>query len=175
MRNTRPAFWIFVPLLLTLSIAAIWGTAHFGPIGKPSQAAAECSDLRQFVAQEEVIGRAKWVDYRTLVDEFLALAPTDPERIPLIEEMAGTVIEILGHDLTIYKELEKFSGCVLQSRREEIPGMIEETEAAINFLNGSTPIDGNYFDPELGSWNTTYYEEFLSATDFLKPGPQADV
>jgi hypothetical protein len=175
MRNTRPAFWVFVPLLLAISVGAIWGTAHFGPIGKPSQAAIECSNVRQFVADEEELGRAKWIDYRTQVDQFLALSPTSPDRIPLIEEMASTVIEILGHDLAIYKELGEFSGCVLQSRRDEISGMIEETEATINFLNGSTPIDGTYFDPELGTWNTTYYEEFLSAMEFLKPGPQTDV
>lgn len=175
MRNTRPIFWVFVPLLLALSIGALWSTVHFGPIGKPSQAAVECSDLRQFITSEESLGRAKWVEYRYLVDDFLALPPTSADRVPIIEDMAGTVIEILGHDLAIYKELEKFSGCVLQSRRDEIPGIIEETESSINFLNGSTPIDGTYFDPELGSWNTTYYEEFLSAMDFLKPGPQADV
>jgi hypothetical protein len=47
--------------------------------------------------------------------------------------------------------------------------MITETETAINFLNGSTPINGNFFDPKLGTWNTTYYEEYLSALEFLKP------
>jgi hypothetical protein len=46
--------------------------------------------------------------------------------------------------------------------------LIEETQSAINFLNGSTPIEGNYFSPELGTWNTAYYEEYLSALEFLE-------
>ena len=83
--------------------------------------------------------------------------------------MAGSVIEVLGHHLAIYKEMNKFSACVVQSKRSQLSGLIEETESAINFLNGSTPINGNYFNPELGTWNTTYYEEYLSAVEFLKP------
>ena len=168
MRNTRPLFWIFVPILLGLSIGAAWGTVHFGPIGKPSQAAVECSNLQKFVANEELEGKAEWVEYRSLVDQFLALSPTSDARIPLIEEMASKVIGVLGHDLLIYKEMEKFTGCLLQSKRSEIPGLIEETESAIAFLNGSTSLNGNFFDPELGTWNTAYYEEYLSAQDFLK-------
>ncbi len=168
MRNTRPLFWIFVPILLALSIGAAWGTVHFGPIGKPSQAAVECSNLQKFVANEELEGKAEWVEYRSLVDQFLALSPTSDARIPLIEEMASKVIGVLGHDLLIYKEMEKFTGCLLQSKRSEIPGLIEETESAIAFLNGSTSLNGNFFDPELGTWNTAYYEEYLSAQDFLK-------
>lgn len=168
MRNTRPIFWIFVPILLAFSIGAAWGTVHFGPIGKPSQAAIECANLQKFVANEEVEGKAEWVEYRSLVDKFMALSPTSEARIPLIEEIASKVIGVLGHDLSIYKEMEKFSGCLLQSKRSEIPGLIEETESAIAFLNGSTPIDGTYFNPEIGTWNATYYEEYLSALDFLK-------
>lgn len=169
MRSTRPIFWIFVPILLAVSIGAVWGTAHFGPIGKPSRAAIECSTLRDFVKTEEVSGKENWNEYRSLVDKFLALSPTSDQRIPLIEMMAGSVIEVLGHDLAIYKEMNKFSACVVQSKRSQLSGLIEETESAINFLNGSTPINGNYFNPELGTWNTTYYEEYLSAVEFLKP------
>jgi hypothetical protein len=82
--------------------------------------------------------------------------------------MAASVIEVLGHDLTIYSQLNEFPKCVLQSKREQIPGLIEETETAINFLSGTTPIDGTYFDPKMGTWNSTYYEEYLTALDFLK-------
>ena len=68
--------------------------------------------------------------------------------------------------------MDKFPSCVVQEKRTELPGLIEETESAINFLNGSTPINGNYFNPELGTWNTAYYEEYLSALDFLKAQPK---
>lgn len=168
MRKTHPIFWIFVPVLLAISVGGVWGTANYGPLGKPSPAIAECSSLRNFVNNEESIGKVEWQQYRDLVDEFLALPAASNERIPLIERMASTVIGVLGHDLAIYKEMDKFPSCVVQEKRTELPGLIEETESAINFLNGSTPINGNYFNPELGTWNTAYYEEYLSALDFLK-------
>ena len=168
MRKTHPIFWIFVPVLLAISVGGVWGTANYGPLGKPSPAIAECSSLRDFVNNEESIGKVEWQQYRDLVDEFLALPAASNERIPLIERMASTVIGVLGHDLAIYKEMDKFPSCVVQEKRTELPGLIEETESAINFLNGSTPINGNYFNPELGTWNTAYYEEYLSALDFLK-------
>ncbi len=162
-----------MPILLALSVGGVWGTAHYGPIGKPSRAAIECSNLREFVQSEEVTGKESWNEYRRLVDQFLALSPTSDERVPIIEKMAGNVIDILGHDLAIYKEMNKFPSCVVQSKRSQLSGLIEETQSAINFLNGSTPINGTYFNPELGTWNTTYYEEYISALEFLKSGSGA--
>lgn len=158
-----------MPVLLAISAGAIWGTVNYGPIGKPSQAAVECDNLHTFVTAEEASGKASWNEYRKLIDQYLAIDATSDQRVPIIENMASTVIDVLGHDLAIYKEMNKYPSCVLQEKRGEISGMITETETAINFLNGSTPINGNYFDPKLGTWNTTYYEEYLSALDFLKP------
>ena len=158
-----------MPVLLAISVGGIWGTVNYGPIGKPSQSAIECTNLRTFVTTEEAAGKDSWSEYRKLIDEYLAIDEGSSERVPVIEKMASTVIDVLGHDLAIYKEMNKFLSCVLQEKRSEISGMITETETAINFLNGSTPINGNFFDPKLGTWNTTYYEEYLSALDFLKP------
>ena len=155
--------------MLAISVGAIWGTVNYGPIGKPSQTAAECQNLQTFVTAEEESGKASWSEYRQLIDQYLAIDATSDQRVPIIEKMASTVIDVLGHDLAIYKEMNKYPTCVLQEKRSEISGMITETETAINFLNGSTPINGNYFDPKLGTWNTSYYEEYLSALDFLKP------
>ncbi|MEN9542550.1 MAG: hypothetical protein RJB54_397 [Actinomycetota bacterium] len=165
-------YWLALPILLAISIFAVWGTLHFGPIGKPSQQALECQSVRELIVTEEVAGKAAWTQYRNLVDQYLGLAPESPDRITLVEEMAGSVIVVLGHDLTIYKELEKFPKCVLRSKREQIPGLIEETQAAIDFLSGNTPIDGTYFDPKIGSWNATYYEEYLSAQEYLIGTPK---
>jgi len=155
-------------VLAAISALSIWGTIHFGPIGKPSQEAAECNAVRELIITEEISGKAAWSEYRKLVDDFLALPPESSQRINVIESMAIKVVEVLGHDLTIYEELNSFPKCVTQSKRDQIPGMIEETQSAINFLNGSTPIDGNYFDPKVGTWNATFYEEYLSAVDYLK-------
>ena len=158
-----------MPVLLAISVGGIWGTVNYGPIGKPSQAVIECTNLHTFVTTEEAAGKESWSEYRKLIDEYLAIDEGSSERVPVIEKMASTVIDVLGHDLAIYKEMNKYISCVLQEKRSEISGMITETETAINFLNGSTPINGNFFDPKLGTWNTTYYEEYLSALDFLKP------
>jgi len=168
MRNTRPIFWIFVPILLALAVGAIWGTANYGPLGKPAPAVLECSNLRDFVESEEAAGKSEWQRYRTLVDQYLALPEVSTQRITVVEEMASTIIGVLGHDLAIYKEMDKFPSCVVKDKRDELDGLIEETQSAINFLNGSTPIEGNYFSPELGTWNTAYYEEYLSALEFLE-------
>lgn len=165
MKSLR--YWLALPILLSLSIFAVWGTLHFGPIGKPSQQALECQAVKDLVVSEEVEGKRAWIQYRKQVDQYLALATDSPERISLVEDMASSIIVVLGHDLTIYKELEKYPKCVLRSKRDQIPGLVEETQAAINFLSGSSPIDGTYFDPNMGSWNATYYEEFLTAQDFL--------
>ena len=162
-----------MPVLLALSAGAIWGSAYFGPLGKTSPTAIECSTLRDFVTSEEATGKTEWQQYRTLVDQYQSLPSTSNQRVPLIEKMASAVIGVLGHDLAIYKEMEKFPSCVLSTKRSQISGLIDETQSAINFLNGSTPINGNYFNPELGTWNTKYYEEYLSAIDFLTPAKKS--
>lgn len=167
VQKTRPALWVLVPIALSLAVASIWGTAHYGPIGKPSRAAAECRELRDFIVEKEITGRSDWNDYRDLVGQYLALKP-EANRAALVEEIAFTVAQVLEHDLAIYKEMEKYQGCLLMDRREELPGIISETESALNFLNGTEAIEGNFFDPEVGSWNADFYNEYLSATEFLK-------
>jgi len=166
--KTRPALWILVPISLALTVSSIWATFNFGPIGKPSRAALECAELREFVIQEEVEGRSEWGKYRDLVTQFDGLAENSNQRPALVESMAMSIVEVLGHDLTIYKEMSRFPSCIKMERREQLPNIISETESAINFLNGSEDINGDFFDPNLGTWNTGYYSEFISALDYLK-------
>ena len=168
MSKSRPALWILVPVSLALSVASIWGTIQFGPIGKPSRAAQECADLKSFVIAEEEVGRSDWDKYRELVTRYDASTPGATERALLVEDIAISIIKVLGHDLAIYKEMEKFTGCVKKDQRSTLPAMIAETESAINYLSGTEAIDGAFFDPKLGNWNSNYYSEFISALDFLK-------
>lgn len=175
VQKTRPALWIMVPVALILAATSIWGTFHYGPIGKPSQTSIECEALKEFILDEEVTGREEWSKYRDLVDQYLALAPT-ANRASAVEEIAFTVVKVLENDLKIYEEMEKFPSCVLRDKRQELPSVIEETKSAIGFLSGSEAINGTFFDPESGSWNPDYYNEYLSATEFLKnQQPKADV
>ena len=168
MQKTRPALWILAPVSLLLAIASIYGTFYFGPIGKPSQQALECSELKEFVVKEEALGKTEWTNYRNLISQYESLTSTSPDRANLVETIAMSIVEVLGHDLTIYREMERFPACVKMDRREELPGIIDETESSINFLNGSEPINGSFFDPSIGSWNTEFYQDFVSALEFLK-------
>lgn len=168
MQKTRPALWILAPISLLLAIASIYGTFHFGPIGKPSQRALECSELKALVVKEESLGKTEWTNYRNLISQYESLPETSPNRANLVETIAMSIVEVLGHDLTIYREMEKFPACVKLDKRDELPGIIDETESSINFLNGSEPINGSFFDPSIGSWNAEYYQDFVSALDFLK-------
>lgn len=167
VQKSRPALWILVPITLSLAFASIWGTVHYGPFGKPSRAAAECRELREFIVDEEVAGLADWNNYRDLVNQYLSLPP-ESNRTALVEEIAFTVVQVLEHDLEIYNEMDRNLGCLSMEKKEELPGIIAETESAINFLNGTEAIEGSFFDPEVGSWNADYYNEFISATEFLK-------
>lgn len=168
-RTTKPAFWILVPVLLSLALGSFWAVGYFGPTGNNKSAITNtCTDLRAFIQQEEIPGKTKWQEYRTLVTQLSTLATNSTERSPLVEQIAGTIIEVLGHDLTIYKEMNRNISCVLTDKRKDIPSMISDTEQAINFLNGSTAIQGTYFDPALGTWNSNYYSEYMSALDLLQ-------
>lgn len=168
MQKTRPALWILAPISLALAVGSFYGALHFGPIGKPSQTAFECAALKDFVVKEELLGKAEWTNYRDLIAQYESLPANSPSRVTLVESIAMSIIDVLGHDLAIYKEMEKYPACVKLEKRKELPGIITETESSINFLNGSAPIDGSFFDPNIGSWNADYYKDFISALEFLK-------
>lgn len=168
MQKSRPALWILAPISIALAIGSVYGTFHFGPIGKPSQTAIECSALADFITKEEGLGKTAWAKYRDLVAQYESLPNTSPNRVTIVESIAMSMVDVLGHDLAIYKEMDKFPACVKMDKRSDISGMITETESSINFLNGSEPINGAYFDPSSGTWNTDFYSEFVSALDFLK-------
>ena len=115
---TRPVFWLLVPVLLAISFASFWAVGTYGPIGKASAPAPSCSDLRTTIEQEEIPGKAKWQEYRGLVDQLSTLANASTERPALVQKIAGTIIEVLGHDLTIYKEMNRNISCVLLDKRK---------------------------------------------------------
>jgi len=168
VQRTKPLYWLLLPVLLFISAASFWATAHYGPIGKASSATADCANLRILIVAEEAQGKPRWQEYRSLVTQLGTLPENSAARAPLVEQIAGALIDVLGHDLTIYKEMNTYPSCVLMDKRQDLPTMITETESAINFLNGSKDIDGNFFDPKLGTWNSSYYAEYLSAIGFLK-------
>lgn len=168
MSKTKPIAWIFVPIFLALAVASGWASYNYGPLGKPAPVNSACSDLKTFITGEESLGKSQWQQYRTLVTKFQGLGSTSTQRIPLVKQMAITVIDVLGHDLAIYKEMDKNQSCVLSAKRSQLATMITDTETAINFLNGSQPINGAYFNPDLGTWNTNYYSDYVTALDYLK-------
>jgi hypothetical protein len=137
-------------------------------MGRTTASVGQCDELRGYIIGEEEAGRLEWSNYRDLADQLNSLSPNSAERAPLVESIAISVIGILGHDLAIYKEMQRFPDCVKANRLKNLTGIIGETESAINFLNGSEAINGTFFDPSLGNWNTEYYAEYVSALDYLK-------
>ncbi|MEY3737124.1 MAG: hypothetical protein RLZZ251_840 [Actinomycetota bacterium] len=169
-RRTNPAFWAFVPVLLSLSLVATWAAIHYGPLGKPTAATTTCNDVRTFIQSEESAGKSEWQQYRTLVDQLGNLANTSNDRVPLIRQIVTTLVGVLGHDLAIYQQLDQSISCVKLERRSDIPGLVSDTKNTIDFLQGKTAIEGNYFDPSNGFWPADFYSEYLSAVDLLKSG-----
>ena len=161
MQRTKPVYWLLLPVLLSISAVSFWATAHYGPIGKASTTKQDCQNLRILIVAEEAQGKPIWQEYRTLVAQLGELPEKSEQRPIIVEKIAGALIEVLGHDLTIYKELSLYPNCVIMDKRKDLPTMISETQSAINFLNGSQDIDGNFFDPKLGIWNGSYYAEYL--------------
>lgn len=157
-----------MPISLVLALGSIYGTFHYGPTGRSAATANECAKLKSLIISEEKAGKSEWNRYRDLADQFNALAPNSSQRAPIVESIAMSVIEVLGHDLTIYKEMQRYPNCLKAGRVDSLSGIIDEVVSAINFLNGSEAINGSYFDPSQGNWNTTYYAEYVSALDFLK-------
>ena len=127
----------------------------------------DCANLRNFIANEEKSGRARWQQYRTLVTRLDSLPSNSPQRAPLVGQIAASLISVLGHDLRVYKEMARYISCVKPEMQPRIPGLIAETESFIGFLGGRQALNGLYFDPNSSGWDSSYYSEYFTATDLL--------
>jgi TPR repeat protein/formylglycine-generating enzyme required for sulfatase activity len=130
----------------------------------------DCANLRAFVVNEEKSGRAKWQQYRALTGRLDSLPRNSPQRSPLVRQIASTLIAVLSHDLNIYRQMARYPACVKPEIQQRIPSMISEAESFIGFLEGRQGLDGLYFDPNFSGWNSEYYSEYFTATDFLAGG-----
>jgi uncharacterized protein len=127
----------------------------------------DCANLRNFIANEEKSGRARWQQYRTLVARLDSLPSNSPQRAPLVGQVATSLISVLGHDLRVYQEMARYISCVKPEMQPRIPGIIAETESFIGFLNGRQALNGLYFDPNSSGWDSSYYSEYFTAVDLL--------
>lgn len=160
MKKTNPALWILVPLSLLLALGSVWATFHFGPTGSKVYAQKQCDSLKTFVLDEELAGKADWTIYKKQVSEYMGINP-QANRSKLVDSIATSAVKVLEHDLKIYERLNRFPACVLSTRKDELPALISETRTAIEYLSKS-------FDPTTGDWNTDFYADYMSATQFLK-------
>jgi len=160
MKKASPALWILVPLSLSLATSSVWATLHFGPTGSKTYAAEQCKSLRIFVLDEENAGKADWTIYKKQVSEYMGMNP-EVNRSAIVDSLATSVVKVLEHDLKIYERLNRFPDCLLATRKDELPGLIDETRTAIEYLSSS-------FDSTTGEWNTDFYADYLSANQFLK-------
>ncbi|NDB07956.1 MAG: hypothetical protein EBX97_04640 [Actinobacteria bacterium] len=160
MKKASPALWILVPLSLIFAAGSIWATFHFGPTGSKAYTKEQCDSLKTFILDEELAGKADWTIYKKQVGEYLGLNP-EVNRSTIVDSMATSVVKVLEHDLKIYERLNRFPSCLLSTRKDELPGLIDETRSAIEYLRES-------FDSTTGEWNTDFYADYMSATQFLK-------
>lgn len=165
MKKANRALWILVPLCLVLALGSIWGTFRFGPSGSKAYLAKQCDTLKTFILDEEMAGKADWTIYKRQVSEYLAL-DVEANRTSLVESMVTSVVKVLEHDLKIYERMNKYPSCLVESRKDELPTLLDETQSAIDYLNTS-------FSAETGEWNTDFYVDYISASEFLKGGEES--
>lgn len=160
VKKANPALWVLVPLSLVFAVASVWGTFHFGPTGSKAFINKQCDSLRTFILDEELAGKADWTVYKRQVGEYLALDP-ESNRSSSVDSIVSSVVKVLQHDLKIYERLNKYPVCLLASRKDELPTLLDETRSAIDYLNGS-------FSAADGEWNADFYADYVSAAQFLK-------
>lgn len=160
VKKTSPALWILVPLSLMLALGSIWATFQFGPTGSKDYLAKQCDSLRTFILDEEIAGKADWTIYKQQVGQYIDLDPA-VNRTSIVESIVTSVVKVLEHDLKIYERMNKYPACVLSTRKDEVPTLLDETQTAIEYLKEG-------FSAETGEWNTDFYADYMSASQFLK-------
>jgi hypothetical protein len=160
VKKASPVLWILVPLSLALALAATWGTFHFGPTGSKAYIEQQCESLKTFIIDEETAGKADWTIYKSQVGKYLQLDPAT-NRTETVDSIVTSVIKVLEHDLKIYERLDKYPACLLPSRKDELPTLLDETRNAIDYLSGT-------FSSAEGEWNTDFYSDYISAAQYLK-------
>lgn len=133
--------------------------------------AQTCDDLRVFIVAEEKVSLPLWKKYHREVMTFAEGLPK-AERPAKVKEIAARVSSVLESDLRIYQEMKKLPECLEEKFRDQVQEWISTTKEMISYLAGEGPLAGNYFDPEDGFWDTSFYDAFYSATDNLISGLQ---
>ena len=86
----------------------------------------------------------------------------------LVTLMADQVVKVLSSDLIIYQEMFKYRSCLKSDFNAQLEATISDTQMTIDFLLGTTQIEGQSFDPTTGAWNTDFYDIYESATNYIK-------
>lgn len=130
-----------------------------------------CDQLRSFIMAEEEVSLPLWKKYHRQSMAFAKGLPQS-ERAAEVERIANSVRVVLESDLRIYREMKELPECLEEKFRADIQEWISTTREMISYLKGEGEIEGERFDPADGSWDTSFYDAFYSATDNLIEGLQ---
>ena len=171
MRLRPAAVWVIVVALVLGTIGIGWSVVRFNG-AKPQEATTSvmnCDDLREFILAEEELSLALWKKYHKKVIAYSRGLPK-AERPAKVREIAKSVTLVLQSDLRIYRQMRKMPECLTTDFRNEVDEWTTTTRDMIKYLAGEKEIEGELFDPKQGFWDTSFYEEFNSATENLISG-----
>jgi hypothetical protein len=171
MAKPRKALlWLLVPLFSVLAVGSAWATVHFLPrsSSQTTSTSPECLQLQQFVMREELNGKSLWTQYHSNVLQYKAGISDKARNVQLVTLMADQVVKVLSSDLIIYQEMFKYRSCLKSDFNAQLEATISDTQMTIDFLLGTTQIEGQSFDPTTGAWNTDFYDIYESATNYIK-------
>lgn len=175
MRLRRATAWVMIGALALGFTGIGWNVLYLKDRQQKSDTPNEqfalrnCDDLRAFIVAEEDLSFELWKKYHRQVIAFDKGLPKS-ERPAEVKRIAKSVRIVLESDLRIYREMKRLPQCLESEFRTDIQEWIASTREMIDYLNGDGAIEGNYFDPEEGFWDTSFYDAFYSATDNLIEG-----
>lgn len=171
MRLRRTMVWVMIGALVLGFSGIGWNLVYLDRNRESNErvTALTCDDLRAFIVAEEKVSLQLWKKYHREVMAFAEGLPK-AERPAKVNEIAMRVSTVLESDLRIYQEMKKLPQCLDPKFREKVQEWISTTKEMISYLAGEGPLAGNYFDPDDGFWDTSFYDAFYSATDNLISG-----
>lgn len=128
-----------------------------------------CDDLRSLIIAEEEVSFENWKRFHKKVVRYSQGVPRG-ERSNLVSEITADVRVVLASDLLLYQQMRKSPQCLTVQFREEVREWIVETKDMIAAIDGEIEPEKPFFDIDKGYWDTSFYDKFYSATDFLVTG-----
>jgi hypothetical protein len=163
--------WLMIISLVFGLIGVGWSAFRVNQVetieAKPTP--VTCDDLRNLIIAEEEVSFNNWKSFHKKVVRY-SQGVSRSERSELVSQIAADVRIVLTSDLLLYKQMRKSPQCLTVQFREEVSDWITETKDMIAAIDGESEPEKPFFNIEEGYWDTSFYDKFYSATDFLVTG-----